>query len=145
MAKHESKKTVIRYRFLKPMGLVLSNYGNRYPEKTIIYESRPDAVGRFPRDGYDFEKLFEEELLDEFPKELPEVFDDFPPDVKQQYLLKQAEQAAQNHGSNNVTRQELAYYAAKGYIEIVEDSFLDAQSMKKKVKVAPSKESKPAE
>jgi len=124
------------------MGLVLTHYGNRFPEKTIIYETRDDAVGRFPRDGYDFEKVFEEELLDEMPKELPDVFDDYPPEVKGQYLLKQAEQAAYNHGANNVTRDELAAYAAKGYIEVLEDSFLDMQSSKKK---APPKPPKPAE
>ena len=130
--KTEVRKTKIRYKFLRPMGLVLTHYGNRYPEKTIIYETFPDRVGRFPRDGYDFDKVFEEELLDEFPKPLPDIFDDYPVEVKTQYLVQQANLAAQNHAANNVTRSELDEYASKGYIEIIEDSFMDAPSMKKK-------------
>lgn len=131
MAKHVAQKTKIVFKFLKPMGLALTHYGNKFPFKTVIYEEREGAFGRFPKDGYDFNEPFELELLDELPKPLPDVFGDFPPEVRQQYLLRQAQQAADNHAANNLTRTELAEYAAKGYIVVVEDSFMDAQPKKK--------------
>ena len=138
---YDNKDGVIKFRYLKPMGFSLPHVtGNFFPKESTQYIEVPGQIGRFPVEGYDMNYVHEVKIENEFPRELPDIFDDLDDEVRMQYIAKQATQAADAHERNNEVRKNLAYYAQAGYIEILSDSFLDVIKKKKSDKATKSPE-----
>ena len=128
-------KSQLKFKFLKPMGLVFADKGNFFPEMVDKMQTVPGRAGLWPFHDYDYEKIYTLDLLDEIPAEWPSYFKDLPEAVHLEYLRSKASQAAEYHEANNTIRRQAEYYAEMGYIEIISDTFIDGLKAKEKAAV----------
>lgn len=134
------QESVISFRFTEtPVGFSLPGIGgNFFPKLGVMYREVQGHHGRFPFEAYDLDEVFNVKLENEFPRELPDVFEGFPDEVKREYYTKQASNAADAHNRNQEVRRELRRLERQGHIVIVGDTFMDQLTKKK----AESKEKK---
>jgi hypothetical protein len=122
----QTLKTIIKFKFLKPVGFSLTGYGNFTPKMGMTPKKIPGLMGQFWEIGYLFDEVFEIKMAPEHPRDLPQHIADGEDEVtRSAYRVEQAKNAAANHEANNHHRDELYRLETLGYISITADSFYD--------------------
>lgn len=127
-------KTIIKFRFKRPGGFSVSGHGNFTPElkPTLLTPQEggvPLALGNTWVIGYDYSQTYPIELESEQVRPLPQhILDATDEETRLSFKQRAATEAAEAHGRNNAKRDELAYHASTGLIEIVSDSFFAQKS-----------------
>jgi hypothetical protein len=140
------ENTVIKFRFLKPAGICVisgkdgdgEKYSTYTPTTTVTPRTIGDMAGQFWEIGIDYNKLHAINLPSEIPLELPAyIAENESEEIKHEYRISHAKQAAENHALVSRTRKELALYEEAGYIKVMSDSLMDKRVSKKDAEPAP--------